>query len=352
MKQSSDATMETWASVVSFLLWNEVDHGGCSMIPPQEGTVGPTLLLECQFLNLFSLWWANPCVLFSDLSFAKKQAAFCGRHRADGLWVLPSGLCNCGPILVPSRPQFPHQWHGIIPEWCFRTFPVQASYYIISSLDRLPALKSQDRLLEASPLLASLSYGVVPPSGDWGTPPFSFGLHGTLLPPFSRKETEGLMTISSPLGVGISLQSSSAGSGVSAVAGLDFLPLGCMYWCLFWSWDHTMSLGHWPERLRDQRALGSSRQKCIIHEGFVPSGTRAWIDDAHGTFSHFFFPFLILSGFVFILRQKKKVQKNKWVAKFKKVLNFGILFGFILVKKEEEIGCDRGMCLDLFFQGK
>lgn len=51
------------------------------MVVPQEGTVSPSPLLETQLQNLASLCPANRCVLFSDLRFAKEQAA----RRSDRL---------------------------------------------------------------------------------------------------------------------------------------------------------------------------------------------------------------------------------------------------------------------------
>lgn len=49
-------------------------------------------------------------------------------------------------------------------------------------------------------------------------------------------------------------------------------------------------------------------------------------------------PSLILFCFDFILRQRNMVEKNKWVAKFKRALNLVIPSGFILVEEEEGVG--------------
>lgn len=63
----------------------------------------------------------------------------------------------------------------------------------------------------------------------------------------------------------------------------------------------------------------------------------------------FLFPFFVLFSFVFILRRRNQPEKNKYLAKFKRVLDSGLLFGFVLVEKEEEVGREKGYVCRPFF---
>lgn len=93
------------------------------------------------------------------------------------------------------------------------------------------------------------------------SPTFSFGWRGTVVPSFSRKETEGLMTSSSPLGVGISLQSSQAGSGMGC-GWTQLSPLGMVLVSFLELRPH-----HEPgeEATVAHRAEGLGQQQAKVH---------------------------------------------------------------------------------------
>ena len=105
--------------------------GGCHGCSPGRYCGVPSPCPNLSSKSLALLWPANPCVLFSDLRFAKEQAAHSDRPVSSTSWCVQLGHLR--------GPQFPHPWHGIIPEWSFRVLPALTLFHFIAFHLRAPS---------------------------------------------------------------------------------------------------------------------------------------------------------------------------------------------------------------------